>query len=269
MTLFICITSRLYSSTRNSFKKKLTPTLLLAEMAAQTDVQERCVVILGKTGTGKSTIANMLVGHDPMSQEDPPFALSENPFASPIGIVRGKKSEFRQGNTVYRMRVVDTPGLFNTFGKTEGDTFKELEEYFHDHFIVGANLILITLTKGVFTQEEKYTLSAITGRFTGICNISALVITKCEKEQTVQSRKMLCQSFKNDDNTKEIAGQMKMGIYTVGFPPVAQMKEPLSSLEDLKKAMKDDTQRLIDLIVKCEKVHLTKTLFQPSSCTIQ
>ena len=237
----------------------------------QTDIQERCVVILGKTGAGKSTIANMLVGHDPMSQEDPPFALSENPFASPIGIVRGKKSEFRQGNTVYRMRVVDTPGLFNTFGKTKGDTFKELEEYFHDHFIVGANLILITLRKGVFTEEEKRTLSAITGRFTGICKISAIVITNCEQEQTVHSREMLCQNFKRDDVTKEIAGQMKKGIYTVGFPPVRLMKEPLfiSNQEDLKKAMKDDTQRLIDLIMKCKDVELTKNLFQPWSCTIQ
>ena len=44
----------------------------------QTDVEERCVLILGKTGTGKSTIANMLVGYDPMSQKDPPFEVSGN-----------------------------------------------------------------------------------------------------------------------------------------------------------------------------------------------
>ena len=235
----------------------------------QTDVQERCVVILGKTGAGKSTIGNMLVGYDPMSQKDPPFPLSENPFQSSIGIVKERKSEFRQGNTVYRMRVVDTPGWFDPFGKTKGADFKELEEYFHDHFIVGANLILIAVKKGLFSQEEKHILSAITGRFTGICDISAIVITYCEHEQTVHSREMLCQNFKRDYVTKEIAGQMKKGIYTVGFPPVIRMEEPFNNQEDLKKSMKDDTQQLINLIVKCEKVHLTKTLFQPSSCTIQ
>ena len=235
----------------------------------QTDVEERCVVILGKTGTGKSTIANMLVGYDPMSQKDPPFALSVNPFGSSTQMVKERISEFKQGNTVYRMKVVDTSGLFDTFGKTKGAAFKELEEYFHDHFIVGANLILIAVRKGVFTQEEKRTLSAITGRFTGICKISAIVITYCEHEQTVNSREMLCQNFKKDDVTKEIAGQMKKGIYAVGFPPVAQMEEPISNQEDLKKAMKDDTQRLIDLIMKCKDVELTKNLFQPWSCTIQ
>ena len=236
-------------------------------MAVQTDVQERCVVILGKTGTGKSTIANMLVGHDPMSQEDPPFKVSENPFQSSTKKVNERTSEFRQGNTVYRMRVVDTTGLFDTITKNKGAAFRELEEYFKDHLIVGVNLILIACRKTVITQEEMEALSAITERFSEVCNISAIVITCCEHENTVESREEVCENFKNNGDTKEIARQMEKGIYTVGFPPVRLMEE--SHQEDLKKTMKDDTQQLIDLIVNCKELYLAKTLFEPWSCTIQ
>ena len=34
-------------------------------------------LILGKTGAGKSTIANMIMGYDLMSQETPRFEISE------------------------------------------------------------------------------------------------------------------------------------------------------------------------------------------------
>ena len=237
----------------------------------QTDIQERCVVILGKTGTGKSTIANMLVGYDPMSQEDPPFEVSDNLYQTCTRSVKERKSEFKQGNTVYRMRVVDTPGLFDTFGKRTSEAFKELEGYFNDHFIVGVNLILIACRKAVFLPEEKQALSAITGKFGGVCKITAIVITQCEHDNSVGARENVCEIFKNNKDTKEIALQMGKGIYTVGFPPVKQMEESCleSCLETLKKAMKDDTQQLIDLIVNCEEVHLTKTVFQPWTCTIQ
>ena len=76
-------------------------------------VRKRCVLLLGKTGAGKSTIANHLVGHDPMSPDDPPFKVSVNPFVSGWLKVQHQAVEFLWENNLYRVTVVDTPGSFN------------------------------------------------------------------------------------------------------------------------------------------------------------
>ena len=115
-------------------------------------------------------------------------------------------------------------------------------------------LILIACKKTIITPKE-HALSDISEKFSGVFSISAIVITYCEHENTVESQEEVCQNFKTISIMKEIAHQMKKGIYTVGFPPAKEMDE--LHQEAVKKSMKDDTQRLIDL------------LFHPSSCTIQ
>ena len=77
-------------------------------------VEERCVVLLGKSGAGKSTVANMLVGHNPLSSYDPPFAVSTAVLQSVTRDISHITYEFKQDGILYRLKVIDTVGLFDT-----------------------------------------------------------------------------------------------------------------------------------------------------------
>ena len=116
-------------------------------MSVHTDVRERCIVVLGKTGAGKSTVANMLVGCDPMSPESTRFIVSEKILASVTRDVTSAKSEFWRNNTKYVVTVIDTVGLFDNKAAGNDDVIEKIEEYFKNH-IIGVNLILFVFKKG-------------------------------------------------------------------------------------------------------------------------
>ena len=177
-------------------------------------VRKRCVLLFGKTGAGKSTIANHLVGHDPMSPDDPPFKVSVNPFVSGWLEVQHQAVEFLWENNLYRVTVVDIPGLFNT--GVDNDTIDDIIENYMDKHDVNPKkmLILLVVKKGVFTHEKD-----IFNRDNFESLNSALAITGCEND-TREARKEIVQQFSHDPHTESIASQMSMGIYPVGFPPV-------------------------------------------------
>ena len=231
-------------------------------MSCQTEVRERCVVILGKSGAGKSSIANMLLGCDPMSQKEPWFAVSHKALDSLSDEVVLAETEFFRDDIKYKMTLIDTVGLFDARNQPKKDNetiLEKLEEYFKDH-IKGVNLILFVCKKGRFTQEEKDVFLLISRKFVSeICPISALVFTGCEAD-TPEVRKEFCDDFESNVYTKQIALQMKKGVHTVGFPPLNRMVPSLQPA--CKKQMEEDKEHLIDLIVECEKKHLTRKLFQ-------
>ena len=228
-------------------------------MSVQTDVRERCVVVLGKSGAGKSTVANMLIGYDPMSPESPRFTVSEQILASVTREVKAAKTEFWRNNTKYAMTVIDTVGFFDTNAVGNDDVLEKIEEYFRNH-IIGINLILFVFKKGRFTQEERDVFSFIRSKFVEeICPISALAVTGCEQD-TAEGREEVIKEFQSDPIAKEVASQMRKGIHPVGFPP---MKIILPALQPAFKAVIDnDRNSLLDLVVECETVHLTKKAFQ-------
>ena len=228
-------------------------------MSVQTDVRERCVVVLGKSGAGKSTVANILMGHDPMSPESPQFSVSEKVFASVTREVSAAKTEFWRNNTKYVMTVIDTVGLFDTEAVGNDEVLEKIEEYFKNN-IIGVNLILFVLKKNRFTEEEKMVFSFIGSKLVKeICPISALVITGCEAD-IPEAREDMLKEFRSGPNSKETARQMKKGMFPVGFPPLKSMLPALQPA--LKPVIENDRNSLLDLVVECETVHLTKKLFQ-------
>ena len=228
-------------------------------MSVQTDVRERCVVVLGKSGAGKSTVANMLIGYDPMSPESPRFTVSEQILASVTREVKAAKTEFWRNNTKYAMTVIDTVGFFDTNAVGNDDVLEKIEECFKNH-ISGINLILFVFKKGRFTQEERDVFSFIRSKFVEeICPISALAVTGCEQD-TAEKREELIKEFQSDPIAKEIASQMRKGIHPVGFPAIQSMEPALQPT--LKAVIENDRNSLLDLVVECETVHLTKKAFQ-------
>ena len=198
-------------------------------------MRNRFVLLLGRSGAGKSTVANHLVGHDPLSPDKPPFRVS-NVLGSATREVTHKTVEFMWENDLYRVTVVDTLGVFDTeFGDRPNDIiFEKIEEYIEETKL-RIDLILFVFMRGRFTAEDKKMFSFFMTKFRKnrgipgcpkeISSISALVITACENDGTISitTREQLVQEF--EVYTREIADQMGMGIYPVGFPPLKRMRQ--------------------------------------------
>ena len=201
----------------------------------------RCVVLLGKSGAGKSVVANHLVGHDPLSPDEPPFADETE--------VKHEVVEFMWENDLYRVTVVDTPGLCFPDGIDD-----RIVQYIRETKL-RIDLILFVLKKGRFTPDVTAMFSLTMAKFRenhsvlaieDISSISALVVTGCEMTTTAQD---LEQEFKIKSSTREIASQMGMRIYPVGFPNVKDFTNSLLQQACIQQMAKDrDT--LWELIVR-------------------
>ena len=213
--------------------------------------EKRCAVLLGKSGAGKSTIANQVVGYDPLSSNVPPFEQGAT-----HDIMSAEKKYTKEGLT-YEVTVIDTVGLFDP--NTEGrDPIDKIVEYFKKH-IIEVSILLFVFRKGRMTDEEKKVFSLLESRLVReISQISALIITGCENLDA-KARNALVEEFKGNPETKPIAAQMMKGIYPVGFPDITGMN---STFQEVYKAqIAKDRQTLMDLVFEADKPHDTKKLF--------
>ena len=213
-------------------------------------VRERCVLLLGKTEAGKSAVANHLVGHDPLSPapDEPPFAAES---------VTSEIVEFTWENDSYRVTVVDTPGLYLPNG--EKLIFDKVVQYIRENKL-RIDLILFVVKEGPIEEEkamfsfimakfrEKHSALAIAGCPQDISSISALVVMVCD----TTAREEFVQKYKVDRRTGELASQMGMGIYPVGFPPVECYPDPVLKTKAHRPQMDKDRDTLRGLIARAK-----------------
>ncbi|CAG8566532.1 uncharacterized protein OCT59_025889 [Rhizophagus irregularis] len=143
------------------------------------------ILLIGKTGAGKSTLANTLV-------EKEIFKTSDNSDSSTqicqSALVRLNGKEYN---------LVDTPGIFDT-RKPDDEVLNEIARSIVQcsH---GITAILFVMAGGRYTKEQKITTDTIL-RFLGreeSCRHVIVVFTKCRKRQT-KDRHFMEESF-NDD----------------------------------------------------------------------
>ena len=220
-------------------------------------VRERCVLLLGKSGAGKSTVANHLVGHDPLSPDKPPFKVLHRVLDSVTLEVQHKTVEFMWENDLYRVTVVDTIGFYNEKIHGNNIVFDKFVQYIAENKL-RIDLILFVCKKGSFTREGKRVISFIRAEFLvklipgcpkNISPISALVFTGCETDIPI-TREVFVQEFMTDPSTREIANQMGMGIYTVGFPPLRCPRMLPTLQQAYKEVILQDQDTLRELIVR-------------------
>ena len=216
-------------------------------------MRKRCVLLLGQCGAGKSTVANHLVGHDPMSPDEPPFRVSDRVFARMTREIKHETVEFMWENDLCRVTVVDVDSVvyknalnFNRIVKYIGENKLRIDR------------IIFVMKKGRLTEEERALFPVIMAKFRQNRSsltvavrcpkeVSALVVTGCEQDTTT-AREELVQELKVDPTTREIASQMGMGIYPVGFPPVERMIPVLRQVYIPR--MVQDRDMLRELIVR-------------------
>ena len=221
-------------------------------------VYNRNIIVLGKIGSGKSTVCNHIVGRES-------FAV-----CSSVGRSERRKVSFAELRThtstdvEYHIKVADTQvGL--RFFKSSSRVVDQLKQKVSKRFPEGVNLLLFVYKSGRFTKEERECIDAIIRNFgPQFSDISALVVTGCE-QMGAEERRELVDEFKSSELTKDIANFMRKGIYPVGFPDTTKLVEPIKT-QCVGIANKDE-ESLRHLVYKCEEV---QQLFQwqETSCKL-
>ena len=181
------------------------------------ELPKRNVVVIGKTGCGKSTLANKILCLD---DENRKFDV-QNSMQSVTSEIENDICKVRIGSTSYSINMVDTIGFSDarrSGTKSNDMIMKEIKKEMKDRAPEGVNLLIFVFKHGRFTEEERVVFDKIQKNFSHLINhISLLVITNCD-QLSKEAKEKVITDFKTDPLTKDFAKMMKKGIFTAGFP---------------------------------------------------
>ena len=204
----------------------------------------RNIIVVGKTGAGKSTVANKIIGDDVFKVSDSLRAVTKRQTHTMV--------DLEYVDVTYKIKMVDTVGLFDTGeSKITNDAIVDkLRTYLIDKCPDGINLVLFVFKKGRFTDEERQTFDIIIKEFKReVSEFSALVITHCA--MGTKARQEYLDLFTKDSSTRNISSFVKKGIYPVDFPPLDGDED-----EEPSKRTLDDVESLRQLIFSCSEMTL-------------
>ena len=219
--------------------------------------ENRNVLVVGRTGAGKSAVANAILGTGEQFKVDhlPSRCTLEPEY---------KACEFDEGSVRYYFTVIDTIGTDSFDSITEKISNKKIMKKNKEavkQFVDGLHLIIFVVKEGWFTDDDKATFDLVQKHFSkDIDPISALVITGCEGKD----RNKIIEQYKEDTATKKTVEHMEKGIHPVGFPITAELSGPIK--ETLEAQAQDDAIQLRKLIChSCQDMYHRDKLYDNSS----
>ena len=220
--------------------------------------QRRNIIILGRTGTGKKTIANKILGHERLQVDSAMTSVTRE--------VRPMKAEENVDDMMhYNIKIVDTLGPYSKTIDKES-ILKEINEHC-TRACDKIHLILFTFRYGVYEQREIDIFTAICELYRDeIPKISALVITGCESLDE-EGRKSLVHELRTETITRQVVQLMQKGIFPVGFPNLKGMKPAFK--EEYEKVMASDVNYLKSLVFQASEATFTRQLLQSKPLEMQ
>jgi len=215
-------------------------------------IQIRNVLIIGKVGVGKKTIANKLCGREACK-------IETNTVETAARQARTENVVGEHGNYRYKLTIVDTGGLF----LNNQESLLKIKNILQQLDTEGIGLLIFVIRKGgYFTMQDREQFESVIRILQpSVANISALIITGCENLKEEKRREYI-QTFKSDPATRELAQFMQKGIITVGFPDLTDQDEEFRDVYERK--MKRDEENLRELVESCGRVLLSKQMVLPS-----
>lgn len=214
---------------------------------------QRNVIVLGKTGCGKSTLANKIIC---ASEENETFKVKESFQAVTTKIV-GSIENVVIGTDTYKINMIDTIGFSDNRQRgamSDNNIVHAIKKHMRARAPEGISLIIFVFRRGRFTEDEQKVFQIMADNFTDyIKEVSCLVITGCDGLNE-DARSQLISNFKTDPLTERFATIMTKGIYTVGFPKVSSLSS--RAKEAAIEEMKDDIAPIHDMVAKAKIMYL-------------
>ena len=225
--------------------------------------RKRNVMVIGKIGAGKSTVANSIILVDTFKVGNSVESVTQTAQMTQV-VLRYKTG------VEYDLKVIDTIGLDSHMLSNE-DVMKDTKMFLKSNVPEGVHLILFAFKYRQFSPEDYDLFKSIMDLFNArdISDISALVMTRCETE-SAESRERIVSEFTTHERTRDIAKFMKKGVVCVGFPDLDFVDEMFK--EVFKQIAQEDTERLHELI---HESNVVKDIFHdetfwepPKPCTL-
>jgi GTPase Era involved in 16S rRNA processing len=223
-------------------------------------LQRRNVLLVGKTGGGKSTLGNELIDQFNILEGDP-FEVSHDIVLSSVTTEISACTTLL--NNRHIVQVVDTPGLFrtcSTYTLSKNDNnmiMKNLSEFIKERVPDGFNIVLYVFQVGLWAHEDQQIFDDVIRPFSNeLSSISALVFTGCDGMSSKKRADIITEFI---ERHPAIALFMQKGIHTVGFPNITRMEPAIAEVySECRKSDQEHLRQLVDSCDEMKQIHVIK-----------